>query len=493
MNPLRECHCFNRRQFLTSTAGGIGAAALMTLLREDMARAGGAVPGVPQFAPKAKSCIFLYMEGAPSQLDLFSYKPKLNELSGQKLPDTLLAGKRFAFIQKDTAVVLGTPRTFKQYGQSGLWLSDVLPNLSKHADKICMLNAVGTNQFNHHPGQLVMQTGNNLEGHPSMGSWLNYGLGSENQNLPGYIVLNSAPVLSGGETLWESGFLPPTYAGVVFQPTGNPILNLNLPSGVSNSVQRRSLDALGELNAMRQQKMMDPAIAARIANYELSFRMQAEAPQLTDLSKETQATLDAYGVGRKNPGTDFSGTASSSGPRPNVYSEFARHCLLARRMVEKGVRFVNIFTGSWDHHNHIDTELPFYAGAVDQPIAALIQDLHDRGLLDETLVVFAGEFGRTPLGENRPGFDKPTGRDHHPDAYSLFMVGGGIKGGITLGETDDIGWSPVKDAVDVSDVHATILRLFGIDHLGLTYKYHGVDQRLTPLTRESKVIEAILA
>jgi uncharacterized protein (DUF1501 family) len=492
MDPVDECRCLDRRQFLTSTASGIGLAALLTLLREDrvLAAAQGQVPGVPQFAPKAKSCIFFFMEGGPSQFDLFSYKPKLNELDGQKPPASLIEGKRFAFLQKDTAVLLGTPRTFKQYGQSGMWLSNLLPNLARQADKICLLNAVVTNQFNHGPGQLVLQTGNNLRGHPAMGSWLNYGLGTENQNLPGYVVLNSAAFISGGEAVWSSGFLPTSYSGVPFQPVGNPILNLNLPAGVSTAVERRRLDALARLNAIRKEKMMDPMISNRVASYELAFRMQAEAPQLTDLSKESAATLDRYGLTR----TDAAfAVASDRRPPGTGYANFAKHCLLARRMVEKGVRFVNVMTGSWDTHSNLNNDIQFFAGMVDQPIAALIQDLSDRGLLDETLVVFAGEFGRTPLGENRPGYATVTGRDHHPDAFSLFMVGGGIKGGLTFGETDDIGWSPVKDGVDISDVHATILRLFGIDHTGLTYKYRGLDQRLTPVTRQAVVLDKLLA
>jgi hypothetical protein len=447
------------------------------------------VPGVPQFPPKAKNCIFLYMEGGPSQFDLFSYKPKLNELGGQKPPESLLQGKRFAFIQKDTAVLRATDprRTFKPCGQSGMLLSELLPNLAQQADRICLVNTVFTTQFNHHPAQLVAQTGNNLEGHPSMGSWLVYGLGSDNQNLPGYVVMNSSIALSGGETLWQSGFLPSGLSGVLFQPTGNPILHLDTPPGMPSQIERRSLDALARLNAIRQAKMGDPEIAARIGNYELAFRMQAEAPDLTDLSKENPATLERYGLNREDPEATIDPWRR---PPAGVYKKFATHCLLARRMVEKGVRFINVFTGSWDAHSNIDNEVPFFAGAVDQPIAALIQDLADRGLLDETLVVFCSEFGRTPLSDN--GIDN-TGRDHHPDAFSIFMAGGGIKGGLTYGETDDIGWLPVKDPVDICDVHATILRLFGIDHMGLTYRYHGVDQRLTPLTRTARVIEALIA
>jgi Protein of unknown function (DUF1501) len=487
MHPIHECNYLSRRKLLTSAAGGIGLAALLTLLKEDGVLA--AVPGAPQFAPKAKRCIFFFMEGGPSQFDLFANKPTLNKLAGQPAPASLIAGKRFAFLKPD-AVLLGThpSRTFKQYGQSGLWFSNLLPNIAQHADKICMLNAVVTSQFNHNPAQLVAQTGNNLGGHPSMGSWLNYGLGSENQNLPGYMVLSSAPFLSGGVSLWSSGFLPSTHSGVMLQPTGNPILNLEPAPGVSGSVERDRLDALAALNAVHKQKMMDPEISSRIDNYELSFRMQAEAPQLTDLTKESQATLDRYGLTRPDPAATFSN--SSRKPPAGFYGNFAKHCLLARRMIEKGVRFVSVFSGSWDEHGGLSNEVAHLAGGVDQPIGALLQDLSDRGLLDETLVVWGTEFGRTPLGETN---ENPDGRDHHPDSFNIFMAGGGIKGGTSLGETDDIGWSPVKDGVDIADVHATILRLFGIDHMALSYPYRGVNQRLTPLTRVSTVIDQILA
>jgi uncharacterized protein (DUF1501 family) len=491
MHPIHERNCLTRRNFLTSAAGGAGLAALLTLLKEDGVLAAGQVPGVPQFAPKAKRCIFLYMEGGPSQFDLFSYKPTLNMLAGQHPPASLLEGKRFAFTNPQAAVLLGMDpaRTFKQYGQSGMWFSNLVPNIAKHADKICMLNAVVTNQFNHMPGQLMAQTGHNLGGYPSMGSWLNYGLGSENQNLPGYMVLNSASINSAGATAWGSGFLPTTYSGVLLQPTGNPILNLGLPAGVSTAAERRRLDSLARLNAMRKEKMLDPDISARIENYELSFRMQAEAPKLTDLSQESAATLDMYGLSRTDPAVTFADNVRR--PAAGTYGTFAKHCLLARRMIEKGVRFVNIFSGSWDTHSGLNAELPWFAGAVDQPIGALLQDLSDRGLLDETLVVWGSEFGRTPIGETR--FSPATGRDHHPDAFSIFMAGGGIKGGVTFGETDEIGWSPSKDAVDISDVHATILRLFGIDHTGLTYKFRGLDQRLTPVTREAKALTQLIA
>ncbi len=493
MHPILERCRLHRRAFLTSASGGIGGLALATLLGERGATAAeGHLPGALTFPAKAKNCIFFYMDGAPSQFDLFSHKPKLNELNGQKPPAGLLDGKRFAFIQKDTAVLLGTDpaRTFAPQGQSGMLLSNLLPNLSKHADKMCLINSLYTTQFNHHPGQLLMQTGHNLQGHPSAGSWLNYGLGSANQNFPGYVVMNSSGAFSGGETLWSSGFLPSTYSGVLLRPAGDPILSLNAPAGLRRETERRALDSLARLNELENAQMMDPEIAARIENYELSYRMQAEAPELVDLSGETADTLERYGVNRADSPVKVT---SQRPPAAGVYQTFARHCLLARRMVEKGVRFINIFAGSWDHHSNLNAEVGFFSGLVDQPIAALISDLEQRGLLDETLIVFATEFGRTPLGENRPGFATVTGRDHHPDSFSVFMLGGGAKGGLTYGETDEIGWSITKDPVDIADFHATILRLFGVDHLAFSAEHLGVDLRLTPLTREAKVIEALIA
>ncbi len=486
MHPIHEFRGLSRRRLLTSTAGGIGLAALLSLLKEDRVLAD--VPGALTFAPKAKRCIFFFMEGGPSQFDLFANKPTLTTLAGQPAPASLIAGKRFAFLSKDAVLLApNASRTFKQYGQSGMWFSNLLPNIAQHADKICMLNAVVTNQFNHNPAQLVAQTGNNLGGHPSLGSWLNYGLGSVNKNLPGYVVLSSAPFLSGGISLWSSGFVPSTHSGVVLQPTGDPILNLQPPPGVSTAVERDRLDTLAALNEIHKTKLMDPEISNRIENYELSFRMQAEAPQLIDLSQESAATLERYGLNRPDPATNF---GSSRKPPAGFYANFAKHCLLARRMIEKGVRFVNIFSGSWDEHGGLSSEVAYLANGVDQPIGALLQDLSDRGLLDETLVVWGTEFGRTPLGETNENAD---GRDHHPDSFNMFMAGGGIKGGISFGETDDIGWSPVKDATDIADVHATILRLFGIDHMALSYPYRGVDQRLTPLTRVSNPIDQIIA
>ena len=492
MNPIRERMLLERRAFLTSCAGGIGGAALLTLLRESGAFASSAPHADAPLKAKAKNCIFFFMEGGVSQFDLFSHKPKLNELNLQRPPESLLVGKRFAFLNRDTAVLMGTDpaRTFAPYGQSGMIFSDLLPNLSRHADRLCLVQSVFTSQFNHHPAQLVFQTGNNLDGHPSIGSWLLYGLGTENANLPGYVVLNSSQFLSGAETLWQHGFLPTTLGGVLFQSSGSPILDLAPPPGVSRGLERRALDTLARLNEIRQKKMMDPEIGARISNYELAFRMQSEAPALVDLSGESAATFARYGLDRKDP---FVPGDDGPQPRAGTFGKFARHCLLARRMVERGVRFVNVFAGSWDGHHNLNNQIRYFTGLIDQPIAALIDDLRERGMLDETLVVFATEFGRTPLGENRPGFAEVTGRDHHPDAFSMFMVGGGTKGGLTYGETDDIGWTVTKNPVDVADLHATILRLFGIDHTALSFPYRGANQRLTPLTRPARVIDDLIA
>ncbi len=486
MNP-QLLHA-TRRDFLTTSASGLGGLALAHLLARDGAL-GATSDGFHHFAPKAKRCIFIFMAGAPSQLDLFDYKPKLNELNGKKMDPALLAKMRFAFLQKESATLMGTKRKFAQHGDSGMWFSDLLPHLATCADDLCMVKSLHTSQFNHHPGQLMMQCGDPHFGLPSMGSWMTYGLGSENDNLPGYVVLTAGRGSSGGATLYQSGFLPSSYAGVRFRNGEEPVLNLRSPAGISPGVQRRGLDALRELNALANEQAHDPEIASRIAAYELAFRMQSAAPQLNDLSHESPKTLEAYGVERSDPKNGGRGKGSSN----KTWATFARNCLLARRMAERGVRFVNLIHASWDHHSNLDPELEFNAGMSDQPIAALIKDLKDRGLLDETLVVWGSEFGRTPLGENRPGRKGVTGRDHHPNAFTMFMAGGGVKGGLNYGETDDIGWEPARDPVHVNDFHATLLHLFGLDHLKLTYRHGGADKRLTSLTRESKVIHDWIA
>lgn len=369
-----------------------------------------------------------------------------------------------------------------------MWFSELLPHISSCADDICLINSMHTDQFNHHPGQLMMQCGQAQFGLPSMGSWITYGLGSENRNLPGYVVLTAGRGSSGGATLWSSGYLPSVHEGVLLRNQGPPILNLELPPGMPVSLERGSLDAIGQLNQLNLQRMQDPEIASRIASYELSFRMQAAAPELTDISGETAATLEAYGVERREP-KNRSGRVGTG----DHYPSFARNCLLARRMVERGVRFVNIVFASWDHHSNLERDLGYNAGCVDQPIAALIKDLKQRGLLDETLVVWGSEFGRTPLGENRNNSSNVTGRDHHPNAFSIFMAGGGARGGYTHGETDDVGWNPVIDPVHINDFQATLLQLFGLNHKQLTFRHQGADKRLTNITRESAVIEALIS
>ncbi|MEX0676959.1 MAG: DUF1501 domain-containing protein [Pirellulales bacterium] len=496
MNP-NEIIEHSRRDFLTTAASGLGAIALANALAADgvLSRAEGATTSrdvnplatrPPHFPPKAKSCIFIFLEGAPSQIDLFDPKPKLNELHGQKLPESMVKNVRFAFLKKDTATLMGSKRTFAKHGQCGMELCDLLPHLGSVADDLLLVRSMHTDQFNHHPGQLLVQCGRAAFGLPCMGSWITYGLGSESKNLPGYVVLSAGRGSSGGATLWQSGFLPSVYSGVLFRNQGEAVLNLKTPAGIPDALERKGLDVLSRVNRARYEAMHDPEIASRIASYELAFRMQSAAPELIDLSGETQATLDAYGLDRKEP--VIKGTRTGG---PGSYRTFAANCLLARRMVERGVRFINIIHASWDHHSDLDVELPFNAEMADQPVAALIKDLKQRGLLDETLVVWASEFGRTPLGENRNGSEIVTGRDHHPFAFSIFLAGGGIKGGQVYGETDEIGWSPVKDPVHVNDLQATLLHLFGLDHLRLTHRFQGRDFRLTDVA--GKVIDRWLA
>jgi hypothetical protein len=486
-----------RREFFTSSASGLGMLALASLLQQHGLLAADAntsetsanplAPKAPHFAPKAKSCIFFLPEGAPSHIDLFDPKPKLQELHKQKLPDSMTANVRFAFIKKETAVLWGSQRKFSKHGQCGMELSDFLPHLATCADDICLVRSMHTDAFNHHPAQLMMMSGVPRFGRPSMGSWLTYGLGSETENLPGYVVLTAGRGGSGGVSNWSSGFLPSTYQGVLFRGQGDPVLNLASPAGVSRDLQQQNLDAIARLNRRRLEEMHDPEIASRIASYELAFRMQAAAPELIDLSQESQKTLDMYGVSRPEP-KDKGGRGSG----PDVYKRFATNCLLARRLVERGVRFVTMVHASWDHHSNLDEELSYCSEMADQPLAALIQDLKQRGLLDSTLLVFAGEFGRTPLAENRGGvMPEKVGRDHHPFAFSVWMAGGGIKPGCIYGKTDEIGWAPVENPVHINDFHATILSLFGFDHKRLSVKYKGLNVRLTD--QGGKVVNDLLA
>ena len=474
-------HCaLSRRRFLASSAYGLGGAALAHLLSRDAFgeeeakfasahRTDPLAPKPPHFAPRAKACIFVYLAGAPSQYDLFTPKPKLAELAGEKLPESLTAGVRFAFVSKDSPV-MASPRKFKQHGESGLWLSDRLPHLAACADELCMIQSMHTEAFNHHPGQLAFCCGQPKFGLPSVGSWLTYGLGSASENLPGYVVLTAGEAARGGATLYQSGFLPSTYAGVLLRGQGEPVLNLASPPGVTDQVQRATLDALSDLNGHRHALLGDEEIESRIAAYELAFRMQSAAPELIDLAREDQLTLDAYGLDRD--GAD---------------GVFSRNCLLARRLVERGVRFVNLIHGGWDAHDQLDANVERNARTVDQPLSALIADLKQRGLLDSTLVVWGTEFGRTPLAQGKDG------RDHHPFAFPCWMAGGGTRAGYTHGQTDDVGWAPIEKPVHVHDFHATLLHLFGLDDKRLTMRFKGLEFRLTGLGDDGRVVPELIA
>ncbi len=423
----------------------------------------------PHFEPRAKACIFIYMAGGPSHVDLYDPKPILTERHGKKMPDSILKDVEFAFIKKDKAVLKGAPAKFRKRGECGIEYSDMVSQIGSCADDIALIRTMHGEQFNHHPGQLLLSCGKAELGRPTIGSWLVYGLGSESNNLPGYVVLTAGRGASGGSSNWSSGFLPTTYQGVPFRDQGDPVLYLSNPPGVTRESQRRSLDTLRRLNEMRYAQVGDPEIASRIAQYELAYRMQSAAPELTDLSGETQATLDAYGVGRPTP------RPTAEMQVGGTYNKFSTNCLLARRLVERGVRFVNIVHASWDQHSKLKHDLAWNCRMADQPIAALIRDLKQRGLLDDTLVVWGSEFGRTPLGQGSDG------RDHHPHAFSMWLAGGGAKGGTVHGETDEIGWAPVKDGVHVNDFQATLLHLFGLDHERLAVNYRGLDVRLTNL------------
>jgi len=458
-----------RREFLTTSASGIGGVALASMLAGEAAaapktRTDPLAPKPPHLKHSpAKACIFVYLAGAPSQFELFTPKPKLVEYNGKKLPDSLTKGVRFAFINKN-ATVLAAKRKFKQHGKSGMWFSDALPNIASCADDICMIHSMHTEAFNHHPGQLVMCCGMQRFGRPSIGSWLTYGLGSESENLPGYVVLTAGAAARGGATLYSNGFLPSSHGGVLFRNQGEPVLNLNNPAGLPREVQRKSLDALADLNRERLKLKGDDEIRSRIDAYELAFRMQAAAPELIDTSDEPKKTVESYGTG-----------------------DFARNCLLARRMIERGVRFVNIFHGGWDAHGGLSGNITNNAKAVDQPLGALIKDLKQRGMLDSTLVVWGTEFGRTPLAQGKDG------RDHHPFAYSMWMAGGGSKPGITYGKSDDLGWNIAENPVHANDFQATLLRLFGLDDKKLIFPFKGLDNRLTGVGEDGKVIREMIA
>jgi hypothetical protein len=466
-----------RRHFFRNCAVGVGSMALASLLRAESPRPTGPLTPKPGHHPaRAKSVIYLFMAGGPSQLELFDHKPKLDALHGKPIPDEFIKGKRFAFMDtfaKETPKLLATRRKFAQHGRSGAWVSDCLPYFAGVVDDVAIVRSMATNVFNHAPAKIFLNTGAPQAGRPSIGAWVTYGIGSESKDLPGYVVLQSGPRgPRGGAPIWGSGFLPTSYQGVPFRSGGEPILNLSNPNGISADRQRDALDAIKELNETRLADVGDPEIATRVASYEMAFRMQTSAPELIDLAKEDRKTLELYGV---EPG------------KPS----FAANCLLARRLVERGVRFVQLFHTDWDHHGtaaeNLTTGLDRVCKEVDRPCAALIRDLKQRGLLDDTLVVWGGEFGRTPMGERRG----TIGRNHHIDAYTMWLAGGGIKPGITFGATDELGFRPAQDKVHVHDLQATILHLLGLDHLRLTVRFQGRDFRLTDVAGE--VVHQLLA
>jgi hypothetical protein len=481
VNDKQELRQITRRHFFSQCAVGLGSMALASLLSDDALFAAAArdtqhAARKPHFPPKAKSVIYLFMAGGPSQLELFDYKPALQKYNDQVIPKSFIEGKRFAFMDtftKEPPKLLGARRTFKQHGKSGAWVSELLPHIASVADDIAFINSIATDVFNHAPAKIFMNTGSPQFGRPSMGAWVTYGIGSESRDLPGFVVLQSGPRGPRGGTLnWGSGFLPSAYQGVPFRSGGDPILNLSNPKGVTSERQRQVLDAVRDLNLKRLTEKGDPEIATRIEQYEMAYRMQTSAPELIDISKENPKTLAMYGA---EPGK----------------ASFANNCLLARRLVERGVRFVQLYHTDWDHHGgpgaNLEDAIEKVCKEVDQPCAALIQDLKQRGLLDSTLIIWGGEFGRTPMGENR----ETVGRNHHIDAYTMWLAGGGVKGGVTYGATDEFGFAPIENRVHVHDLQATILHLLGIDHTKLTFKFQGRDFRLTDVG--GNVVKEILA
>jgi hypothetical protein len=484
-----ELQHLTRRHFLSKCSTGLGAMWLAstagrawgasTVLKKDPANP--LAPAWPQFSPKVKRVIYLHMSGAPSQHELFDYKPELQKLNGKDCPKEFLEGKQFAFIQ-GVPKMLGPQFDFKQHGQSGAWVSDRLPHFSSVVDDVCFIKSMHTDQFNHAPAQLLLHTGSQNLGAPSIGAWATYGLGSENQNLPGFIVLTSGgnnP--DAGKSIWGSGYLPSVFQGVQCRSKGEPVLYLNDPPGISQNLRRRSLDTLDRLNQQISADVGDPETVTRIAQYEMAFRMQMHATDAFDLKQESQATHTLYGT---QPGKE----------------SFANNCLLARRLAERGVRYIQLFHAGWDSHGASAKEalnqgFSERCREVDQPMTALLKDLKQRGLLEDTLVVWGGEFGRTPMQENRGGSEMAfIGRDHNPGGFTLWMAGGGVKRGVSYGETDPIGYEAVKNKVSAHDLHATMLHLMGFDHEKLTYSSQGVPQRLTNITKPgSQIVKGILS
>ena len=483
MNPTLDLLQAQTRRHFLQRAGqfSLGSIALNALLGTGNAAPTAEVnplaPRVPHFPAKVKRVVYLHMSGGPPHLDIFDHKPELVKRDGQDAPDAFIKGKKFAFTT-GVPKLMGTPHTFAQYGKSGTWMSDAIPNFHGIADEMCVVKSMFTDQFNHAPAELMLFTGSPRQGRPAMGSWVTYGLGSENENLPGFVVLVSSGVQpSGGQGLWGTGFIPSVFQGVQCRSKGEPVLYVSDPPGMDRELRRKTLDALRDLNEEQARELGHPETATRIAQYELAFRMQTSVPEVMDITREPQAVLDAYGA---KPGE----------------ASFANNCLLARRLLEQGVRFVQLFDWGWDFHGtnaneEIKDGLTRKMARTDQPVAALIRDLKQSGLLDDTLVVWGGEFGRTPFREGRTAAGTFLGRDHFPDAFSIFMAGGGIKPGISYGETDELGFSIVENKVHIHDLQATILHLLGFDHEKLTYRFQGRDYRLTDV--HGKIVKGILA
>ena len=462
----------NRRALMQQGIVGIAGAALGTLLAKESIAADQAVNQKrlrPDHAPQVRNVIFLHMVGGPSQLDLLSFKPELQRRDGEKMPDALWENLRLAFVRKQPNL-FGSPFKFRPHGQSGIELSELLPHLGEVADELTMVHSLHTEQFNHAPAQLMFQTGFGQFGRPSLGSWVSYGLGSENENLPNFVVMNTGQIAGAGNSMWGSGFLPTVHQGVEFRSQGDPVLYLSNPPGIDRGRRERILQSVHDLNAAHLRDVGDPEIATRMSQYELAFRMQAAVPELMELTDEPQYIHDLYGT---KPGE----------------TRFANNCLLARRLVERGVRFIQLNDQGWDTHGNIKGGLPRKAREVDQPIAALIADLKVRGLLDETLVVFGAEFGRTPMIQDERG--QLAGRDHHKDAFTIWFAGGGLKKGFAYGKTDDLGFHVTENPMHVNDFHATLLHLLGLDHEALTYSYQGRNFRLTDVA--GKVATELIA
>ncbi len=475
MNPITDSQWHQtRRHFLKNTGLGLGAMALASL---DAKASEPLAPRPSHFPGKAKRVIYLHMAGSPPHLDLFDYKPELVRRNGQNCPDEFLRGRRFAFTS-GVPRLLGTPQPFAQYGQSGQWMSGAIPHLQTVADELCVIKSMFTEQFNHAPAELLLYTGSAQFGRPSMGSWVTYGLGSESQNLPGFIVLVSSGVFpSGGNSDWSNGFLPSVYQGVQCRSQGDPVLYVSNPRGMDRDLRRQSLDALRDLNEMQAAELGSPETRTRIQQYELAFRMQTAVPEVMDISREPRHILDSYGA------------------QPGGVS-FANNVLLARRLVEQGVRFVQLHDWGWDFHGtnpgeDIREGLNNKCRTMDKAVTALIRDLKNRGMLDETLIVWGGEFGRSPFREGRTAGSAVLGRDHHPFCFTLFMAGGGVKPGFTYGSSDELGFDVGDDRVHVHDFQATLLHLLGLDHLRLTHRFQGRDYRLTDVHGE--VVNAVLA